>query len=201
MILAMGHSPVVKYLQKLDRPSNFFIYTEFYDSKKDLLEKRYNNYIRKLWELRTTIKIALYPDYVKRILSVPKNISYIIPIHDLSDVEVADKLREAGFDVWIGFASDKRYRNYEIEDFVKANYKKWYLGVSTKHEVREALLYNFQGFDITTFLFGKHEDRKDSKKLASNILNFVKEISKPQGRQLTLYDFCGKLGSLTGERR
>ncbi len=63
------------------------------------------------------------------------------------------------------------------------------MGVSSKREVREALLHGFQGFDITTFLFGRHEDRRDIKRLASNIVNFVKEINEVRDRQTTLYDF------------
>jgi len=208
MIIGMGKSPVTAILQQYN---NICAYPCFFDNKVLLTENRNRAYIqyikllvRHYAKYGRALKIAIWPDYtplykVEKIVNIYlfNNISFIVPIHDLSELEIVDELVENGFRVFAGYASDKKLRKYELDDFKEAvNYDQWYLGVSSKHEVREAVLYNFQGFDITTFLFGRHEDRKDSKKLASNILNFVKEISKVKGIQTTLYDFV-KLGSLT----
>jgi len=60
--------------------------------------------------------------------------------------------------------------------------------VSTKKELRELLFYGFDGFDITGYLFGRNKDRKDPMVLKRNLEELLR-ISKPQGRQTSLYDF------------
>ncbi|ARM76117.1 hypothetical protein [Acidianus manzaensis] len=199
MIIGMGKSPISTLLQQY---SSICAYPCFFDNKVLLTGDRNRAYIqyikllvRHYAKYGKVLKIAIWPDYtslykVEKIANIYlfNNIRFIVPIHDLSELSIADELRENCFRVFAGYASDKKLRNYDLADFKTVNYDLWYLGVSSKHEAREAVLNNFQGFDITTFLFGRHEDRKDSKKLVSNILNFVKEI-KHQGRQTTLSEF------------
>jgi len=202
VIIGMGKSPVAPLLQHYD---SICAYPCFFDNKVLLTEGRDRAYIqyiklliRHYAKYGRVLKIAIYPDYtplykLEKVanLNILKNVRFIVPIHDLSELEIADQLMQNGFRVFAGYASDKKLRNYGLDDFKKAvNYDKWYLGVSSKREVREALLHNFQGFDITTFLFGSHDDRRDVKKLISNILNFVKEVSEVKGKQTTLYDFA-----------
>jgi hypothetical protein len=197
----MGKSPVAPLLQHYD---SICAYPCFFDNKVLLTgdrDRAYIQYIKLLLRhyarYHKVLKIAIYPDYtplnkLEKVANIYilKNVRFIIPIHDLSELEIADQLMQNGFKVFVGYASDNKLRNYEIDEFKKAvNYDKWYLGVSSKRELREALLHDFQGFDITTFLFGRHNDRKDIKNLAVNIVNFVKEINKVSGRQTTLYDF------------
>ncbi len=66
--------------------------------------------------------------------------------------------------------------------------KLWYLGVSTKTELKEALMFNFHGMDVTGFLFGKNEDRKNALKLRRMLTDFLKQVSKP-GRQSSILEF------------
>ena len=201
VVIGMGRSPVAPLLQHY---GNICAYPCFFDNKVLLTEDRDRAYIQYVKLLIThyarygkALKIAIYPDYtplykLEKVanINVLNNITFIVPIHDLSELQIADELTENGFRVFAGYASDKKLRNYELGDFKKAvNYDMWYLGVSSKREVKEALLHNFQGFDITTFLFGSHDDRRDIKKLALNVLNFIKEVSEVKGRQTTLYDF------------
>jgi len=142
------------------------------------------------------VKIALWPDYTNLSkaekvvnLGLLKGISFIVPIHSMGDLEIVDELRENNFNVYIGYASDKKFRDYEIDDFLReAKRPLWYLGVSTKKELRELLFYGFDGFDITGYLFGRNEDRKDPMVLKRNLEELLR-ISKPQGTQTSLYDF------------
>ncbi|ARM76112.1 hypothetical protein [Acidianus manzaensis] len=188
MILAIGYNPLINKLQNLN---DYIIYPRFFDDKKTLLiEKNYKAYLKKLWANRKKIEIALYPDNINYVLPVPRNILYVIPIHDLSQIEIADKLRENNYSVIMGYASDARYRNYDIHSFIKESkkYEKWYLGISTKRELREALRYSFDYGDITLMLLGKFEQIKNldyvMRKL-TELLNYIKS----QGRQTTLSEF------------
>jgi hypothetical protein len=203
MILAMGHTIFEEKLR--GQLPNFLIYPEFFDSKKDLLQGNYHNYIRKLWTLRKEIKVALYPDYVYTVLPLPKEIEYIIPVHEINErvVSLYNDLINKGYKIWLGYASTPKFRDYTILEFnefsKKLNTKTWYLGISTWREFKEALQWNFDGIDITTMLLGKFEQIKNYDYVKRRITELLQLISKP-GRQLTLYDFV-KLGSLTGERR
>lgn len=127
----MGHTVYGERIRK-DFP-NILVYPEFFDSKKDLLRRNYHIYLRKLWSLRSTIKIAIYPDYIYYKLQVPDNVEYIIPAHSLSkDVIKICRELSSFTKVWLGFASNEKYRDYEIADFVefakRLNAKTWYLG-------------------------------------------------------------------------
>jgi len=201
VVIGMGKSPVAPLLQHYD---NICAYPCFFDNKVLLTEDRDRAYIQYIKLLLRhyarygkALKIAIYPDYtplhkLEKVanMQIFRNVKFIVPIHELSELEIVDRLVENGYSVYAGYVSDKKLRNYELNDFKKAvKYDRWYLGVSSKREVREALLHCFQGFDITTFLFGSHKDRKDIKNLASNILSFVKEVSAVKGRQTSLYDF------------
>jgi hypothetical protein len=201
MIVGIGRSPIADFIIKYYNEyvgKALYPYPLFLDDKKLLLQGKKARYVQRLWANKNVTKIALYPDYTYEILNLPKHILYILPIHDLrKDYELYCKLKEK-YNIWPGYASDVKYRNYSLEDFLEEfkGEKLWYLGVSTKTELKEALMFNFQGMDVTGFLFGKNEDRKNALKLRRMLTDFLKQVSKPQGRQLTLYDFCGKLGSL-----
>ena len=42
--------------------------------------------------------------------------------------------------------------------------------------------------DVTGFLFGKNEDRKNALKLRRMLTDFLKQVSKPQGRGRTFIE-------------
>ena len=192
MILAIGYNPLIEKLQ--DTPG-YIVYPRFFDDKKALLvERNYKKYLKELWLNKNKIEVALYPDNINYILPVPKNITYVVPIHTLSQFEIADKLRENNYKVIAGFASDQKYRGYTVDDFVKASkYQNWYLGISTKHELKEALLYSFDYGDITLMLLGRFEQLKDINYVRRKLKELYQLVSKP-GKQLTLFDFSSKCG-------
>ncbi|ACR42208.1 hypothetical protein [Saccharolobus islandicus] len=200
MIIGIGKSPLADFVNRNFRCESVYAYPKFFDNKVLLLENRdraYIHYIKLLVKNVSKVRIALWPDYtsIKKVskvvnLGLLRGISFIVPIHDLSDLEIVDKLRENGFRAFIGYASDKKFRDYEIEDFLKeAKRPLWYLGVSTKKELKEAIRYGFDGFDITGYLFGRNEDRKDPRALKRNLEELLKTVSKPQGRQSSILEF------------
>ena len=200
MIIGIGKSPLANFVNKNFRYENVYAYPKFFDNKVLLLENRdraYIHYIKSLTRNLDKVKIALWPDYtglhkVEKVanLGLLKGITFVVPIHSLSDLDIADELRENNFNVYVGYASDKKFRDYEMNDFLReAKRPIWYLGVSTKKELRELLLYNFDGFDITGYLFGTNEVRKDPDVLKRNLEELLRIVSKPQGRQTSLYDF------------
>ena len=200
MIIGIGKSPLANFVNKNFRCENIYAYPRFFDNKVLLLEDRdraYIRYIKSLIRNLGKVKIALWPDYtslnkIEKVanLGLLKDITFIVPIHSLSDLKIVDELKENNFNVYVGYASDKKFRDYEIGDFLReAKRPLWYLGVSTKKELKELLLYNFDGFDITGYLFGTNKDRKDPDALKRNLEELLRIVSRPQGRQSSLYDF------------
>jgi hypothetical protein len=199
MIIGIGKSPLANFVNKNFRYENVYAYPKFFDNKVLLLEDRDRAYIRYMKSLIRNlgkVKIALWPDYTKLSkvekianLGLLKDITFIVPVHSLSDLEIVDELRANNFNVYVGYASDKKYKDYEMNDFLrKAKRPIWYLGVSTKKELREVLLYNFDGFDITGYLFGTNENRKDPTVLKRNLEELFRTVFNPS-RQTSLYDF------------
>ncbi len=199
MIIGIGKSPLANFVNKNFRYENVYAYPRFFDNKVLLLEDRDRAYIRYMKSLIRNlgkVKIALWPDYtslskVEKIANLGplKGITFIVPVHSLSDLEIVDELRANNFNVYVGYASDKKYRDYEMNDFLReAKRPIWYLGVSTKKELRELLLYNFDGFDITGYLFGTNENRKDPTVLKRNLEELFRIVFNPS-RQTSLYDF------------
>ena len=200
MIVGIGRGPIAYRIRYTSfNNSELLPYPLFYDNKKLLLTATngYIYYLKKLVKLKNIIKVALWPDNTglgkaARVVNIflLENITFVVPIHSLDQLEIVDKLKEFNFRVFTGYASDKKYRNYELGDFIRAAKEPiWYLGVSTKTELKEALMFNFQGMDITGFLFGKNEDRKNALKLRRMLTDFLKQVSKPQGRQSSILEF------------
>ena len=206
MIVGIGKGPLADFVNKNFRCEYIYAYPKFFDNKVLLLEKRdraFIHYIKLLIRNMYRVKIVLWPDYISyktaakiANLDLLRNISFIVPIHSLSDVEIGEELEAHGFKVFYGYASDNKYRDYEIDEFLReAKGPLWYLGVSTKKELKELLFYNFDGFDVTGYLFGRNEDRKDHKVLKKNVEELLRTVSKPHGKQTSLYDFSrDKLG-------
>jgi hypothetical protein len=203
MIIGIGRSPIADFIIKYYNEyvgKALYPYPLFYDNKKLLLTSTngYIYYLKELVKLKNIIKVALWPDYISyraaakiANLDLLHNINFIVPIHDLKDIEIGEELEAQGFRIFYGYASDKKYRNYELIDFLKiVKGEKWYLGISSKRELNEALTFGFQGMDLTGFLLAsKNEDRKDPKVLKRNLEDLLRTISKPQGRQSSILEF------------
>ncbi|ALG97005.1 hypothetical protein [Sulfolobus monocaudavirus SMV3] len=193
MILAIGYNPIIEKLQDI---TGYIIYPRFFDDKKTLLiDRNYKRYLKELWFNKNRIEVALYPDNIDYLLPVPKDITYVVPIHTLSQLEIADKLTENNYKVITGYASDQKYRDYTIDDFIKASkYKNWYLGISTKHELKEAMLYSFDYGDITLMLLGRFQQLKDINYVRRKLKELSQLVSR-HGKQLTLFDFSQSNGT------
>ncbi|BDB96984.1 hypothetical protein [Saccharolobus caldissimus] len=199
IIIGIGQGPLADFVKKHGISDKLYPYPAFFDDKIVLLRSKagYIPYLKKMIFRINEIKIALWPDYIKpetaaKIvdLNLLRNVLFVVPIHDIKDVEIGEELEAKGFRVFYGFASDKKYRDYSLEEFLgEIKGDKWYLGVSSKRELKEALVNNFSGFDVTGYLFGKHKDRKNPQKLQKMLLELLATINKHQGRQTTLYDF------------
>ena len=84
-----------------------------------------------------------------------------------------------GFKVYYGYASDSCYRSYTLNDFLRAvKGRKWYLGVSTRHELEEALRYDFDGIDITDYVLGRNKDRKNSSLLKERVKELIIKVKQ-----------------------
>ncbi len=171
-------------------PSNLILYPEFFDDKRALLDGGWRPYLHSLIRRRQKIKIALYPDYATAALtmSVPRNIEYVVPVHDLSAFEVVDRLLSDNYIAWAGYASDPRYRNYTMDGFLSAadGRRIWYLGASTMHELREAILNNFGGADVTGYILGNNDTRRDARLAAAKVREIALRAAAVAGRQVRL---------------
>ncbi|MCY0882254.1 MAG: hypothetical protein OWQ50_00170 [Acidianus infernus] len=195
MILAIGRSPLCEFIR--EQNLNIITYPEFFDNKKLLLKGGVRDYITSLLRHYKQVKYALYPDYYYRDINLPQQIAekitFIYPVHKKSEVEFIEKLKSK-YNIIPGFASDDKYReDYDIYWFVDTfREKKWYLGISTWRELREAKRFNFFGGDITGFILGRHEDRKNPTTLSIKLKEIIEYVSRPQGKQLTLFNFLKK---------
>jgi hypothetical protein len=199
MIIGIGRGPLADFVKNYRISFGYiYPYPEFYDDKNSLLKDRvgYVRYLRRLITIKR-VRIAVWPDYIKpadvsRVVNIEllTKISFVVPIHSLQDISIGETLERKGFDVFYGYASDPKFRDYTLGYFLKfVKGKKWYLGISTWKELREALRNDFEGGDITGYLLGKHKDRKNPRVLRERLLELLRYTNKPQGRQLTLYDF------------
>ena len=181
----MGKSFFNDYLRDLF-PEVLF-YPEFFDAKKLLVKQDYRGYFNLVWKHRNEIKMALYPDYCYWEMPLPTNIVYIFPVHELSSqvLMLMKKLREDGYEIWAGYASSPRYRNYSINSFLKFSegYKRWYLGVSSKSELYEAVQLKFDGIDVTTMLFGRFNQVKQRDYVVRKMRELQEYVSANQFRR------------------
>ncbi|BFI75521.1 hypothetical protein [Sulfurisphaera ohwakuensis] len=199
MIIGIGKGPlsyfVWKYLRELVGET-LLPYPLFYDAKRELLTRKlaYIDYLRKLQLKRNEVRIAVYPDYLlpqeSRVsLSPLKSIEFIVPVHSFEDLRIVEELQKMGFKVYYGYASDRRYRNYTLSEFLRVvKGDRWYLGVSTQHELREALTHGFDGMDITAYLFGRNDVRKNPLVLKEKVKELITKTLSCD-RQKRIMDF------------
>mgnify|MGYP001772664819 FL=1 len=164
MKLAVGNTYFQKkFVNDAEISSLYIIYPRFFDNKKKLIKRDYKSYIYDVWRLRNVIEYAIYPDYVREELPLPGHIKYIYVIHELEKDTKAFFTLNGKFKLIAGYASDERYRDYTLQEFLRTfrDAEKWYLGISTKWELREAVLSRFNYGDITTMLLGSFKDLKD----------------------------------------
>ena len=133
----------------VDHP-NIYIFPEFFDSKKELIERRYATYVQRLLRYRDRVVIALWPDYlyVDRFSLCKMDIVWVFPIHYLSEFEKLPRCIEV-----VGYAADPKYREYRLEQFIdvarERGFAMWWLGAS-KREIGIATALGFWGLDVNT---------------------------------------------------
>jgi len=162
MIVGVGSAPprLLEELRKYVKHPRVFIWPEFFDSKRELIEKRYARYVEKVLAYRHGIVIALWPDYLyeDKFGLCSYDILWIFPLHSLSEL---DKLR-ARCIAFLGYPSQREatisgqrvvLRDYDIRSFLDAaeqlGYSTWYLGANSR-EIYEAVAHRFDGVDVTT---------------------------------------------------
>jgi len=61
------------------------------------------------------------------------------------------------------------------------------LGVSTRHELEEALRYDFDGIDITGYVFGRNKDRKNSSLLKERVKELIIKVKQKRITDFTVF--------------
>jgi len=178
MHLAIGQTYFRKQLaEDLELNKLYIIYPRFFDDKRTLLSgKGYSGYIVKLWEMKNKIEYAVYPDYVHELLFVPKSTTYIYVIHDFdADAKAYFQLKQH-LNLIAGFPSDDESKNYSIDEFIERfkNEKKWYLGVSARWRLKQAIEYQFDYADITLMALGSFKDIKKYERVRQLLFEFYR---------------------------
>ncbi len=162
MIVGVGRAPakLLEELRKLVDDPRVFIFPEFFDDKRSLLSSRRDRvlrYVETVARYRGRIVFAIYPDYRNRdslLCDLFSDIVWIYPVHSLREIENGLPWCVE----WIGYASDPRYRDYTLGqflDYAKAyGYAKWFLGANAR-EVSIAINNGFEGMDVTTLSMPK----------------------------------------------
>lgn len=197
MKIAIGHTLFLDNLQKDEEITSIYVvFPRFFDSKKKLIKREYKSYIYDVWRLRNEIDFAIYPDYLREELPLPRDIKYIYVIHEIEKDSKAFFSLSRKFSLIPGYASDEKYRDYSLEDFLKtfANTEKWYLGVSTRREAKEAITNGFDYMDITTMALSSFSDLRSYESVKKLLLSFHDFVKKEE-RQTRLSEWI----SLTTE--
>ena len=180
-----------KLAQDVELNKLYIIHPRFYDNKKLLLSsKGYGSYLVKLWKLKNKIEIAVYPDNIHYLLTVPKSLQYIYVIHDIDkDTEAYFSLKK-DLKLIAGYASDEQFRNYTIEQFLERfrNEPKWYLGISAKRELREAAEHHFDYGDITLMALGSFRDIRTYEQVRERLFRFY-ELKENLEKQTKIEEF------------
>ena len=169
----------------------YIIYPRFYDNKKLLLSnKGIGGYLLKLWSLKDKIEVAVYPDNIHYLLTVPKNLTYIYVIHNIDKDSEAYFALKKELNLIVGYASGKEYRNYTIEEFIERfkDQQKWYLGISTKWELREAVKYRFEYADITLMALGSFKDLRQYERVKELLFKFY-QLANDLEKQTKIEEF------------
>ena len=192
MQLAIGKTYFYHELTKDKQINDFYIvYPRFYDNKKLLLSSRgIGGYLLKLWQLKKVIEYAVYPDNIHYLLTVPKNITYIYVIHRLEEDSKAYFELKKELNLIVGYASGEKWRNYSLKEFLEtfSKERKWYLGISTKWELKEAVYSKFDYGDITTMALGSFKDLRSYERVKELLIKFFEHKNSLE-RQTYLADF------------
>jgi len=159
MIVGVGKipPPLIDNLRRLIDHPNIFIYPEFFDAKKELIQRNYVKYVQRFLENHRSVIIALYPDYLydDRYGLCSFNVIWIFPLHKLSEL---DKIMVPCIEV-IGFCGDEKLRDYSYTEFVdrvsELGYRMWMLG-ATRKQIQIASTLGFWGLDVTTWSTSRH---------------------------------------------
>ena len=152
-IVGFGSAPrrLLEELRRYVDHPNIYIFPEFFDDKKSLIQRRYAKYVENVYKNRDRIIIALWPDYLydDRFNLCDLPIIWIFPLHSMKELEQGLP--------WciefVGYATQESLRDYTIYEYLDAvkmyGYRKWMLGANSR-EIYDCIRYNFDGVDITT---------------------------------------------------
>jgi len=184
MIVGVGRIPqkLLEELRKLIDDSNIYLYPEFFDDKRCLVNKRYIKYIERLLEERKRVIVALWPDYlyddVYGLCSY--SVVWIFPLHSLSE---ADRLPHC-IDV-LGIPGTASLRDYSLPSFVKLarelGLDMWWLGAN-RREIPIAIELGFWGLDVNTGSTGLPYARIRDPSFARYFASFLKRVANNELR-------------------
>jgi hypothetical protein len=125
------------------------VYPEFFDDKDSLIAKRWRAYLRKLRQVESEVKVAVWPDYCYDTrLRDSFSVEWVFPLHSKRELDFA--LRVADY---VAFPNRDDLRDYPLRWFVEQKrlygFKAWLLGLKPRYLKGDVLQY-FDACDLTT---------------------------------------------------
>jgi len=191
MIVGVGRAPrkLLEELRKLIDDPRIFIFPEFFDDKKSLVQRRYVKYVESVYRLRDRVVIAPWPDYLydDRFKLCDLDVIWVFPLHSLSELDRVPSCVDV-----VGFCGDPNYRDYNVRQFVSAakayGYKMWFLGAS-RREIAIATSLGFWGLDVNTGSTGLPFRVIGSKDFPKIFAQFLKRIANNEYKVRVLLEW------------
>jgi len=150
MLVAVGKSVMqwLNLMRELKRKGLVdLIFPEFFDSKNDLIARRWIAYLRRLRKLENEVKVAAWPDYCYDARLRGKfSVEWLFPLHKASELDFALKVAD-----YIGFLNCGWLRDYTLARYVEwkreYGFKAWLMGLKPRYL---RALHLFDACDITT---------------------------------------------------
>jgi hypothetical protein len=124
------------------------VYPEFFDDKDSLIAKRWGAYLRKLRQVESGVKVAVWPDYCyDERLKTRFNVEWVFPLHSKKELDFALKVAD-----YVAFPNRDDLRDYGIAWFLEQKqaygFRAWLLGVKPRH-IESGALIRFDACDVT----------------------------------------------------
>jgi hypothetical protein len=125
------------------------VYPEFFDDKDSLIAKRWGAYLRKLRQVESGVKVAVWPDYCYDArLRNRFSVEWVFPLHSKKELDFALKVVD-----YVAFPNRDDLRDYSIAWFLEQKqaygFRAWLLGVKPRH-IESGVLIRFDACDLTT---------------------------------------------------
>jgi hypothetical protein len=163
------------------------VYPEFFDDKDSLIAKRWRAYLRKLRQVESEVKVAVWPDYCyDERLKARFSVEWVFPLHSKKELDFALKVAD-----YVAFPNRDDLRDYGLVWFLEQKrrygFKVWLLGLKPRY-LKIGVLQHFEACDITGaslkgFLSGGWKNMNDVEVWES----FVRQIKTMKAVGLDLW--------------